>query len=187
MPMSTTTTELPVITMASGELQTNGSQQNVSIEIKPTSVLKYESMANNRTNIHRNHSTIIVLPSINLTTIFDTENIIQSSQSRSAAHKKVSPTIRLTPVAPTQTQTSSKLNDLEHMAIKRNAHDSLNHLKHEHRKRTEVTIDIIIHNISVALDDFNDAENRNEWLVKNGIRFVFNFAQQIFCIFFSLI
>lgn len=174
--MNTTTTELPVIIAATGE-------QNVSSEIRPTSVLKYESVANNRTDTHRNHSTIIVLPSINLTTIFDTGNSVQSrQQSRSVSAKKVVLSIVPTPVAPTQTQTqiSLNLNDVQHAAVKRNAHDSLNHLKHGNRKRDEVTISIIIHNISVVTDDFNDAENRKEWPVKNVTRLVLEIFEPIF-------
>lgn len=167
-----------MITLASGDLQSNGSQQNMLTGIRPTSVLNYESL-NDRTDAHRNHSTIIVLPSMNLTTIFGTENSIQPRQMRSLPPNKIILSIRPTPVAPTQTHTSFELGGFHQSAIKRNAHDSLNHLKHEHRKRVEVTITIMIHNISVAVDEFNDAENRPESSANNVNRFVFDFAANI--------
>lgn len=159
-------------------MQSNGSQQNISTDIRPTSVLKYEGL-NDRTDAHRNHSTIIVLPSMNLTTIFDTENNIQPRQMRSLAHNKIVLSIRPTPVAPTQMHTSFELSGFHQSSIKRNAQDLLNHLRHEHRKRVEVTISIMIHNISVAVDDFNDAENRPESPPNNVNRFVFDFAVNI--------
>lgn len=173
-----------MITLASGDLQSNGSQQNDSTGIRPTSVLNYESL-NDRTDAHRNHSTIIILPSMNLTTMFGTENNLQPRQMRSLAPNKIILSIRPTPVAPTQTHTSFELSGFHQSAIKRNTHDSLNHLKHEHRKRVEVTISIMIHNISVAVDDFNDAENRPESTANNVNRFVFDFAANILCFLFA--
>lgn len=187
-PINTTTTELPVVTVPAAELQSNGSQQNASADINPTSVLKYESMAQNRTTAQRNHSTIIILPSINLTSFFSAAKDIQSSHM--VSHKKVIPSIQPTPVASIQPLTSTKLSDYQHSVAKRNAHDPSNYSKHEHRKRVEVTISIIIHNVSVAMDDFNDAENRNEWTTKNAIRFVWDksdsfLVERILCFRFA--
>lgn len=159
---------------------------STSDDIRPTSVLKYESMTSNRTPIadaHRNHSTIIILPSINLTTIFEAEN--NHSLSTTMSHKKIIQTLRPTPVASSTHTMQTSTASMSHVAIKRDASfNSMGHLKHEHRKRVDVTISIVIHNISVTLDDFNDAENRNERPVHNGTRFVY-FAHSIVSSFYS--
>lgn len=174
-----------MIALTSGDLQSNDSQRHILTDIRPTSVLKYESL-NDRTDAHRNHSTIIVLPSMNLTTIFDTENNIQPRQMRSLAHNKTVLSIQPTPVAPTQMHTSFELSGFHSSVTKRNnAHHTLNQLRHEHRKRVEVTIGIMIHNISVALDDFNDAENRPESSANAVNRFVFDFASDILRFLFA--